>query len=131
MRPEIEGLREGITSEDPTVVAEEFKLVAKNIGRISGTNQIKSLLSKARKELKRKKVKSEKVLDFYEKALQEYQVQLNWMSKARGTVYPAFNLYLSSISDTLGARLQERLPRSTALFITSCTAGHRDISLNF
>ncbi len=131
MRPEIEKLRDRIRSGDPAVVAEEFKLVAKNIGRIAGTNKIKSLISKARKELKKKKIKEEKVFGYYDSALEEYQDQLNWMLKARGTVYPAFKSYLFAISDTLGARLQEKLPRSTALYITSCTAGHRDISLNF
>ena len=101
------------------------------MGRIPGTSKIKSLLSKARKELKKKKVKKDKVFKFYDEALAEYQSQLTWMGKAKETVYPAFDSYLTSISDTLGARLQEKLPRSTALYITACTAGHRDISLNF
>ena len=112
-------------------VAEELKLLAKNVGRISGTSKIKSLLSKARKELKKKKVKIDKVFKYYDAAFEEYQNQLKWMLEARATVYPAFGGYLASIADTLGARQQDKLPRSTALFITACTADHRDISLNF
>ncbi len=131
LKPHIEKLRGRIANEEPMIVAEELKLAAKNIGRIAGTSKIKSLLSKTRKELKKKKVKKDRAFKYYDEAFVEYQKQLNWMLDARGTVYPDFRNYLDSISDTLGARLQEKLPRPTALFITSCTAGHRDISLNF
>lgn len=131
LKPEIVKLRDRIKNGDPTAVAEELKIVAKNVGVISGTSKIKSLLSKARKELRKKKIKEDKVFGYYDKASEEYQNQLNWMLEARRTVYAGFDTYLESISDTLGARLQEKLPRTTALFITSCTAGHRDISLNF
>ena len=131
LKPEIEKLHDRITNGDSEVVAEELKLLAKNVGRISGTSKIKSLLSKARKELKKKKVKIDKVFKYYDAAFEEYQNQLKWMLEARATVYPAFGGYLASIADTLGARQQDKLPRSTALFITACTADHRDISLNF
>jgi hypothetical protein len=76
-------------------------------------------------------VDKEKVLGYYTQAILEFDMQLAWMLEAKESVLPSFIIYLDGISDTLGARLQETLPRSTALYITSCTSGHRDISLNF
>jgi hypothetical protein len=128
---ELQSLRERIDIGSPKIVSDDIKLVASKIGRISGANKIKSLLTKSRKALKKKKVNKEKVLDYYNKAILEYEIQLAWMREAKDTILPDFQVYLMSISDTLGARLQETLPRSTALYITSCTSGHRDISLNF
>jgi hypothetical protein len=105
--------------------------LSREIGRISGTSKIKSLLLKARKGLKKKKIDKAKVLNFYNEAMLEYETQLAWMQESKVLVYPKLKNYLALISDTLGARSQSVLPRKTALYITSCTSGHRDISLNF
>ena len=129
--PDLNRLREKIDVGTPEIVSDEIKLVASKVGRISGASKIKSLLTKARKALKKKKVNKEKVLSYYNEAIMEYEIQLTWMLEAKETVLPNFQMYLNEISDTLGARLQETLPRTAALYITSCTSGHRDISLNF
>jgi hypothetical protein len=131
LEKDLNSLRERIDVAAPEMVADEIKLVASKVGRISGASKIKSLLTKARKALKKKKVNKEKVLDYYNKAILEYETQLDWMLASNESVLPKFKVYLDTISDTLGARLQETLPRKTALYITSCTSGHRDISLNF
>ena len=128
---EINNLRETIELFTPEEAAEKIKIVATQFGKISGASKIKSLLSKSRKQLKKKKVNKEKVLGYYDAALLEYKTQLGWMLSAQETVYPSFKAYLNSVSDTLGARLQEDLPRATSLYISSCISGHRDISLNF
>ena len=44
---------------------------------------------------------------------------------------PGLQAYLGGIAPTLGARQQQRLSEDQALFLASCTAGHRDLSLNF
>jgi hypothetical protein len=131
LEQDLNSLRERIDIAAPEIVADEIKLVASKVGRISGASKIKSLLTKARKALKKKKVNKEKVLNYYNKAISEYEIQLAWRLKANETILPQFTTYLNEISDTLGARLQETLPRTAALYITSCTSGHRDISLNF
>jgi hypothetical protein len=46
-------------------------------------------------------------------------------------IKPKLLLYLSSISETLGARQQPKLTRSQALYLAKCNSGHRDLSLNF
>jgi hypothetical protein len=131
LEQDLNSLRERIDVAAPEIVADEIKLVASKVGRISGASKIKSLLTKARKALKKKMVNKEKVLNYYNKAISEYEIQLAWRLKANETILPQFTTYLNEISDTLGARLQETLPRTAALYITSCTSGHRDISLNF
>ena len=131
LKSEMANLREEINTGSPEVAAEKIKLTAGHIGRILGSSKIKSLLLKSRKALKKKKVDKDKVFDYYTKALSEYDNQLSWMLKAKEHVYPDFNFYLNSLSDTLGSRLQEKLPRNVALYITACNSSHRDISLNF
>ena len=56
LRQDLDSLRERIDVAAPEVVSDEIKLVANKIGRISGASKIKSLLTKARKALKKKKV---------------------------------------------------------------------------
>ena len=131
LKAEIEKLREQIVILSPEAAANELKLTASKFGRISGANKIKSLLTKSRKALKKKNMNKEKVLDYYNKAISEYEMQLAWRLVAGNLVLPELQVYLNEISDTLGSRLQEKLPRSVALYITSCTSRHRDLSLNF
>ena len=64
------------------------------------------------------------------KALELYDEQKDWREKA-GSVLPQMETYEAAIRDTIGLRVQDRMPRQTALFVAGCSAGHRDISLNF
>jgi len=42
-----------------------------------------------------------------------------------------FSAYIGAITETLGARQQQRLSRDQALYVAACDAAHRDLSLNF
>ncbi len=124
-------LSENIKFDEPKIAAEKIKIVSSELGKIPGTSSIKSLLSKSRKALKKKNVDLAKVEDFYLKAVTEYEAQLNWLVDAKQKVLADLNIYLVAISETLGARQQERLSQPTSLYIAQCNAAHRDISLHF
>ena len=102
-----------------------------DIGAIEGTSETKKLLAKARRELKKKNGDAEKAAGFLDDALVAYDEDLAWRAKAKTDLLPELTTYREAIKDTIGLRGQDRLPREQALFVASCSSGHRDISLNF
>ncbi len=99
---------------------------------IEGAGDIKSALGKAERALKDKRNPDRvKALAEYDKALAEYEAQAAWRAEANSTLRPQLVAYLDGIRGTLGIRQQDRLTREQALFMASCNAKHRDISLNF
>ena len=124
-------LGEYIAVESHGLVADRFKEVTKELSSLPGTSNITSLLSKTRKQLKKKNVKLDKVQDFYQKAIVEYRVTVASLEKAQGDTLTELKAYLVNISETVGIRQMEDLPRDAALYIAKCNANHRDISLSF
>lgn len=104
---------------------------AKRVGAVAGAGDVKKALSNARKALKAKTPDREKALAAYEDALATYEAQINWRQDADTTLRPGLETYIEGIRGTLGIRQQDRFNREQALAMASCTAYHRDISLNF
>ena len=99
---------------------------------VEGAGDIKSALGKAERALKDKRNPDRvKALAEYDKALAEYEAQAAWRADAETTLRPQLTAYLDAIRGTLGLRSQDRLSRDQALYMASCNAQHRDISLNF
>lgn len=113
--------------EDAEETANEL---SRSFGDVEGASKVKSALSKVRRALKGKKADREKALKEYAKALKAYDAQVEWRATA-APLLPSIQSYLDGISDTLGARQQDKMSREQALFLAGCSAGHRDISLNF
>ncbi|MGB3244784.1 MAG: hypothetical protein WBB25_09625, partial [Sulfitobacter sp.] len=67
----------------------------------------------------------------YDKALDEYEAQATWRADADAALRPQLTAYIEGIRGTLGLRSQDRLNREQALYMATCNAVHRDISLNF
>ncbi|GGE52228.1 TRAP transporter large permease subunit [Actibacterium pelagium] len=107
---------------------DKIKDLEKVVGDVEGAGDVKSTLSKARRALD--KDKREDALELYQETLEEYAAQTEWRADAAGLV-PGLEAYLEAIKGTLGARAQEKLNREQALAMASCTAHHRDLSLNF
>jgi tripartite ATP-independent transporter DctM subunit len=97
---------------------------------VAGAGDVKSALGKARRAVRAKKFEREKALKEFDKAVAEYQAQKVWRAEAAG-LKPDLEAYLDGIRGTLGIRKQDRLNREQALYMASCSAKHRDISLNF
>ncbi len=98
------------------------------IAGVPGAGDVKKAIGKGRRALK--KGKREDALENYEKALAAFAEGLEWRPKAEGLI-PGLNTYLDAVAETVGVRSQARLNREQALAMASCTAHHRDISLNF
>lgn len=105
--------------------------LSKVFGKVEGADDVKKALSKARKALKAKTPDREKALAAYDDAVTAYEAQLAWRSDADAKLRDGLTAYRDGIKDTLGLRQQPRFTRDQALQMASCTAYHRDISLNF
>ncbi|MEM7269288.1 MAG: TRAP transporter large permease subunit, partial [Pseudomonadota bacterium] len=127
---ELRNLGDFIRSTPPADTLDTIKELEGKFSAIEGAGDVKSALGKARRELKKKSPKLEKAFDNYDKALAEFETQVEWRAKA-AALAPGLQSYLSGIAPTIGARQQQRLNEEQALFLASCTAGHRDLSLNF
>lgn len=128
---EVLKLDEIIKTESYELAAERIKEVTKELSLVPGTSTITSLLSKTRKQLKKKNVRLDKVEDYYKQAVMEYKTTLESIKNAQGNTLNELKLYLLNISETIGLRQMEDLPREAALYVARCNANHRDISLNF
>ena len=70
-------------------------------------------------------------LDAYDRAIAAFEAQLVWRAASEGSLRNQIAEFQQSISGTLGARSQMHMTREQALYLASCNAGHRDLSLNF
>jgi cell fate (sporulation/competence/biofilm development) regulator YmcA (YheA/YmcA/DUF963 family) len=108
-----------------------FNEVSKKAGQVKGTNEFKSKLSKAIREIKKKNVKEEKVNKNLEAALKEIIELYNWVSISKGPLQIGLQTYLDKTKGSLGIRAQDRFSNDLALYLARCNANHRDLSLNF
>jgi len=124
-------LTQQITSGDPAEAVKKLAAAAKAVGAVAGTGKIKSNLSGARRAMRAKTPNREKALKKLGQALKIYREELAWRQRAKVELLAGLEAYEMVIRDTIGIRLQSRLPREMALDLASCTAEHRDISLHF
>ncbi|MHA1152532.1 MAG: TRAP transporter large permease subunit [Alphaproteobacteria bacterium] len=129
--PELMALTQQVTSGDPAEGVAKLAAAAKTVGAIAGTDKIKSGLSSARRALRKKTPDRDKAIEKLGQALKIYREELAWRQRAKVGLLPGLEAYETAIRDTIGIRLQSRLPREMALDLASCTAEHRDISLHF
>ena len=127
----LRAMRATIETTDPAEAETKVNDLAKAFGSVAGAGDVRSALSKARRALKSRTPDQEKALKEYEKALAIYEEQVQWRAEAGKTLVPGITQYLDGIRESLGARMRPKLSRDQALYLASCSAGHRDLSLNF
>ena len=115
----------------PDDTIDAIKDVTRKIRAAKGNSKIASRLSKARRLVKKGKLDDPKLAKHFDDALKELRKDLGWRQKASTSVLPGLKTYEAAIRDTIGLRLQPKLPRKQALEIAGCNAVHRDISLSF
>ena len=125
------GLRALIVDETPKKAMEEIRKVERSVGKVAGASQIRSKLSRARREFRRKTPDREKAMRNFDQAVEIFHAELAWRSRAATELAPGLAAYELSIRDTIGVRQQDRLTGEQASALSGCLAVHRDISLNF
>jgi len=120
-----------IVSEPAKVAMDRIKELGRALGKVAGTNSIKSKLSKARRVLKKKKPKPEKAVRFVKEGLKLYTAEVDWRRQAAAKIAPALLVYDNAIKNSIGIRLQRRLLPDQVKSVAKCQSIHRDYSLQF
>ena len=123
LRADIEGL-------DDETAPERIKEAERSLDVAADVNDIRSPLSKARREYRRNP-DIEEVIARIDEAIENFETEVAWRQKAQDDLLPGLQAYSAAIGDTIGLRQQPKLPREQALYVASCSSNHRDISLSF
>ncbi|MGI9400981.1 MAG: TRAP transporter large permease subunit [Rhizobiaceae bacterium] len=129
--PAIEELRQTIASMEPKPAGEAVKKVADAIGKIPGSGDVSSPLSKASRSLRSRSPDVEKANELIDEALAAVKTESEWRQKAEKEMLPVLTEFEGLTRETIGLRQQDRLPREQALAVAACKSHHRDISLSF
>ena len=73
----------------------------------------------------------EKALSEMGNAIALFRVEVEWREKAFADLTIPLQEIDALVSKTIGLRQQAKLTKEQALFVASCTADHKDVSLNF
>jgi hypothetical protein len=103
----------------------------KQVGTVSGSNDIRSHLSKARRALKSRTPDPAASAESLAQAVATYDETLAWRKQAEAKLKVPLAAYDVAIRDTIGLRGQPRLPREQALYVAGCNSVHRNVSLSF
>lgn len=134
LEDEIKGLEQVIRTSDPEAAMERIQDLESRVGDIAGADDVRSALSKARRELRATNTRQpdpDQALAEHAEAVAALEADIAWRVEASNSLLPQVEAYEDAIDDTIGLRQQARLPREVALFVASCSSEHRNISLNF
>ena len=74
---------------------------------------------------------AKKAEEHVQATLKLIDAELAWRKRAVSQLKPSLDAYNKTILTTIGLREQPKLPREEALYVASCMANHRDVSLHF
>ena len=127
--PRVQAVLSELASQSDEDAAVTIKAFESEMKVIDGINPVKSLMSKARRDLTKKK--SEKGRAKLDEVMEVMSGEVAWRTKAEQSVMAGLIAYRDAAAATIGLRSQSRLPAEIVPRISSCKALHRDISLRF
>ena len=112
-------------------IVEEIKIIEKEFNYFIKVNKIKKYLSKIRKKLKKNYDKKDEAIDLIKEAKLLFIDEINSRKIGKNKILFLLEELEKISKDNFGLRKQNKLNKEQALFIASCRAAHKDISLNF
>ena len=128
---ELTGLPQIIQDLSQKDGVDAIKAVEKKLGAVAGSSKIKSRLSKARRSLKKKKPKMDKVHNHLSEGVKLFESEVAWRSRAKVELLDDLQGYDDLLKDSIGLRLQRYMTTEQAKFVAVCHSHHKDVSLNF
>ncbi|MBS28405.1 MAG: C4-dicarboxylate ABC transporter permease [Alphaproteobacteria bacterium] len=129
--PQLRTLRDTVRSASPEDATAAIKAFNSVLSDIEQAFAIRGPLSKARRALSPRRLNRDTANSQLDDAIAAYEDELAWRQRADEALSAGLSRYNEHIRDSIGLRLQERLPDEITSNIASCLAVHRDISLNF
>ena len=109
----------------------DIDILFEKLSEISGVDELSNKLDDIIYEIDSDEVDNEKIVSLNYEAQSLFNDEVNWRNKASKSLSEKLEKYNLSIKDTIGLRLQSRLTKEQAKFVSKCRSVHRDISLNF
>jgi tripartite ATP-independent transporter DctM subunit len=129
---EIEALEAIAQNGSVNDVKAALKAARKSLSKAApDISSISSLLTKGERALKADGKGREKTVKFVTDAVALYATEVTWRKRAAGELAAGLTSYDDAIKNSIGIRLQDRLPSRIARSVAVCRSHHRDISLNF
>ncbi len=128
-QPKLNEIIAGLANLSNAEKQDVLKATEKEIGAITGSAPVKSLLSKARRAYK--KDDNAKADGLIADALAQMDAEIAWRTQAIPTILPVLETYQNQTANTIGLRGQDRIPAFLVPRISGCRSKHKDISLQF
>lgn len=127
----LKALATPIASGDREAAMEQIQALESLMSSVSGVSEVKSLLSKARRALKKGEDQRATAIEHYAAATTLYEQDMAWRQAAQSALLPQLGEFKSSLNETVGLRSQKKLTVDQAKFVASCQSTHEDISIYF
>ena len=131
LEPQLGGLADVIATKDAKTAMATIKAAQSAVGKVAEAGKLRAALSKVRRALRGKNPDPAKAQKLLIKALALFDGEVAWRRAAADGLLAEVRALDSAMAGTIGLRMQAKLPRDVALYLASCTAGHRDISPYF
>ncbi|MDG1119218.1 MAG: TRAP transporter large permease subunit [Flavimaricola sp.] len=128
---DIKGIEGKLSTTDPKALGAEVKELGSRFGDVEGGRDVKSALDKLSKDLASAGSDMTEARTLYATALSTYTAHESWLNSTGPEVQQALAAAMPMVTETLGARAQDKLSRDQALSIALCSSHHRDVSLHF
>ena len=128
---ELTDLELTVQHASPEAAMAAIKAVEKKLGAVAGSGKVKSKLSKARRALKKKTPKMDKVLKHLSQGIKLFQTEVAWRSRAKSELLGKLQGYDDLLKKSIGLRLQRYMTTEQAQYVAVCHSHHKDVSLNF
>ena len=123
-------MKERALTGEKLAMVDMLEALGAGFDAVVGASDVKSDISKARRELKKDAPDMDKVTDALDGAVAEYNAQKEWRV-ASAPLLADLRIYEDGLRATLGINEQAQISQEQALFVASCQAQHRDVGLNF
>ena len=105
--------------------------IFEKVGEISGSDEFADKLDYLITLMDEDEVDFEKLQSSTVDTIALFEQEVSWRKNFKKKYMDRINAHDKAISATIGLRLQSKLTKETAIYVSKCNSIHRDISLNF
>lgn len=111
--------------------AEHIENLLPEFSKIAGAKDVRSAVYKIGRALKGRDKSKEKALEQLKATQDILQKDLTWRKAAQADLLEKLQGYEKQLRNTIGLRIQPKIPHNIAIQVAGCTSQHRDLTLRF
>ncbi len=127
----IANIEKVINTESFEKAAAHMDTLLPELATIAGARDIRSSVYKIGRALKGRNKSKEKALELLKVTQGLLQTELAWRKAAKADLLANLQTYEKQIRNTIGLRIQPKIPHDIAIKLAGCTSQHRDLTLRF